>query len=110
MKIVDLYVTGSKGTNADLARRLGLSKEATELFIYAALEVKLTVSIDEAGAISILAVEDEPLAKHAVQMSCEECGNYFFLLRSVVEGGEERSCPECGAEADKIVTLSSFLS
>ncbi len=46
IKTVDFYVHGSKEENADKAMILKLSEKATQNFIYALYEVKLTCNVD----------------------------------------------------------------
>lgn len=56
--IITLYVHGSKEAAYDAGKKAGLTAEALKNFMYAALEVKLTLAVDEEGNATITYVED----------------------------------------------------
>jgi hypothetical protein len=53
-----IYVSSTKGNNADIGRSIGLTGEALENFCYACYEVALEVDVDEkTGEATIISVD-----------------------------------------------------
>ena len=66
--IATLYVHGSRDSAYDVGHKLGLTGEALKMFSYAAIEVKLTLSVDaETGHATITHVDDRVVATEKEQ-------------------------------------------
>ena len=42
------------------------------------------------------------------EYNCQECGHRFSKLESIMSEERVKTCPECGGEAKRIVSLTSF--
>lgn len=42
------------------------------------------------------------------EYNCQECGHKFSKLESIMSEERTKTCPECGGEAKRIVSLTSF--